>query len=77
MTSSTSAGVDLGALEGGLDGGGAEFMGGDIGESSVERADRGAGGGNDHDIGRHANSSGIGRLTPPMGAIDLATSRLV
>ena len=53
-------GGDLGALQGGLDGGGAEFMGRHSGESSVERADGGARGGNDHDIGRHGKSSELG-----------------
>ena len=46
-------GVDLGALQRGLDGDRAEVMGGNAAESSVERSNGGPRRGNDHDFGRH------------------------
>ncbi|MGY3405942.1 hypothetical protein ACVWZV_002055 [Bradyrhizobium sp. GM5.1] len=50
MTSETRPGLDAAALQRGLDGNGAEIMGGKGCERSVEASDRGAGGADDDDI---------------------------
>ena len=49
ITSCTSSGLDLRALDGGADRGGAELRGGEAFELALERAHRGAGGANDDD----------------------------
>ena len=56
ITSSTSAGLDAGALDGGLDGDRAQGMGGQAGQRAVEGADRRAGGGNDDDVAHGGTS---------------------
>ena len=59
MTSDTPRRLDAGPLERGLDGDGAEIVGRHGGESTVETADRGAGGADDDDIVGHGHLLGL------------------
>ncbi len=55
---------DAGALDRGLDGDGAQFVGWQAGEGAVEGPDRGASGGNDDDVGHGGDLPDI-RLGAP------------